>query len=101
MIVDPAQVLVLLGYAVQFSGEYSMPTDPPPQVIEINDVQMNRIVCARDVRHDYCNDTAAVYVETDNMIYIDIQWINSSDNEHHFSENSYIVHELTHWLQQL
>lgn len=96
-IVDPALILTLLQAASALSG-YSIPADPPPQVIEMTTAEMTERACKNKHNVDTtCGNVAALYQDGGDKLWVDGEWAQSNDSGK--SENSYIVHELTHWLQ--
>lgn len=97
-IVDPAYVLKLLQIASILSG-YSVPSTPPPQVIEVTSEEMHNLACPKPSSAEDCDSYAGLYLDGD-TIWIDAEWANSKASQAQFtSEASYIVHELTHFLQ--
>lgn len=91
-VVDPVTVLSLLRIAADLSG-YAIPNHAPPIVEETTTVEMQSLTCPH--RAD-CDSIVGLYRDGD-MIWVDAEWINGPESK--ASENSYIVHELTHWLQ--
>lgn len=98
-VVDPAYVLKLLQIASTLSG-YSITSTPPPQVLELTSQEMHDVVCLHKVNtQDDCSGFAGLYLDGD-TIWIDGEWTNSKEARDQLtSEASYIVHELTHFLQ--
>jgi len=93
MIHGPAYVAFLLKYAIVISG-YSMPYDVPlPTLVEFSHVQMVHNTCPK---HKHCK-TVYGYYRDDEIIYVDPSQI---QKEQFVTEDSVVVHELTHWLQQ-
>lgn len=83
---------VLLKFASTISG-YSIPDNiPPPKLVELTHAQMV---------HDACHNREPCEVygryKDKEVIYVDKQAI---EEDQIVSEDSVIVHELTHWLQQ-
>lgn len=97
-IISPAHILILLQAAASLS-QYSIPTNPPPQVIEVTTAEMDEVTCRNHKPSDgeACKGAVGYYHDGDNTIYIDVEWLRSDKAES--SEDSTIVHELTHWLQ--
>jgi hypothetical protein len=93
--VSAAHVLQLAIIASHLSG-YSMPTDPPPAVIELDTVAMHLYACDPPTAIiDDCLNFIGVYYDGKD-IAVDAEWAHAHPN---IPEDAIIVHELVHWLQ--
>ncbi len=85
-------ILSLLFFAAQQTG-YSIPPDIQPQVIYASHSYfVNRFCDGVDTPQDPCT-TVGMYFIGSHQIYIDVTVL------HGERKNSFIVHELTHFLQ--
>ncbi|MGH7745076.1 MAG: hypothetical protein ACREQ5_09790 [Candidatus Dormibacteria bacterium] len=100
-IMPVAQVLQLALIASYLSG-YSMPAlDQLPEIQLMTSRGFHEQECNGNMDpkpSDPCMEVVGRY--TDNgTIWVDAEAINGTENKRHHSMNSFIVHELTHWLQ--
>jgi hypothetical protein len=92
---DPVEVMRLAVIAAHLSG-YSLPSTPPPRVMELDSAQMHRVTCAPDAaRNDTCFDDIGTYDDGDGIV-IDVQFARTHPD---LPEDAIVIHELTHWLQ--
>lgn len=94
--ITPAQLAKLIAIAVHLSGYPQPPAGALPEVHEIGTDQMTQMSGPYNV---------GLYIPKEHKIYIDVEWllgsVNLADGSYHYTENSYMIHELVHWLQDL
>lgn len=96
MNIDPAVVLALAHIASNLSG-YALPTTPPPTVMELTTKEFRDALCPTDSTPDHSCNMAVGWYRDGDLIWIDGEYFHQSPKSN--SENSFIVHELVHWLQ--
>lgn len=96
----PAQLAKLIAIAAHLSG-YPVPVAPPPPIHEVD----SATICAEYGSEAGC-DVVGLFkpVLPNGEIWIDVEWVNSPTNMQpdkgfQYTEDSYLIHELTHWLQ--
>lgn len=96
--ITAAKLLQLITIAAQLSG-YPQPA-PSVALPEVHEIGSKEIAFLSGQSH-----VVGLYIPVEHTIYIDVEWlmgsINLADGSYHYTEESYLVHELTHWLQDI
>jgi hypothetical protein len=82
----------LIGWALRLSGRLIRPAGPPPSLAGLPPAELSRRVCGDDARQ--CHGLVAAYgTELRDILYRDTLDLRDP------TDQSFIVHELVHWLQ--
>lgn len=82
----------LIGWALRLSGRLLRPAGPPPVLSALSPAELGRRVCGDDTRQ--CRGLVAAYgTEQRDILYRDTLDLRDP------TDQSFIVHELVHWLQ--